>query len=36
MGFWGSYLMDENTPFREYVTKGRVGNGIDPKIKAIG
>jgi hypothetical protein len=33
MGVWGGYLIDENTPYREYLTKRRVRNGIDPKIE---
>ena len=33
MGVWGVYLMDEDTPYREYGTKRRVRNGIDSKIE---
>jgi hypothetical protein len=36
MGFWRACLMDEDRSEKEYVSEGRVRNGIDRKIKASG
>jgi hypothetical protein len=36
MGFWGFYLIDEDTTYSEYVTEGRVLDGIDPKFEPTG
>jgi hypothetical protein len=36
MDFWGSYLMDEDTPYSEYLTGRTVGDGIDPKFEPTG
>jgi hypothetical protein len=35
MGFWGSYLMDEDIAYIEHVTRKGGGDGVDPPFEPI-
>jgi hypothetical protein len=35
MGFWGSYLMDEDIAYIENITKRGGGDGVDPPFEPI-
>jgi hypothetical protein len=34
MGYWGFYRMDNDTPYRESVTRREVRDDIDPNFQA--